>query len=114
MKGFDCMNLDFSKLGEMVAAAMHNGGSIVRLSRQQNKEMFYGTSIHEAYMDEFARLENSSLENQVDDLIGGLWEHGKPWAGHYDYVKANPKTKDLFKSKSTTHRFPWGHKDRKY
>lgn len=56
------------------------------------------------------------LKNQVDRIIGSFWEN--PLEGNvYLYLaqlEKNPRTKDLFKGKITTHHYPWYRKGSKY
>lgn len=58
----------------------------------------------------------SPLETKVDDLIETYWstEGSKAFRAALAAQKANPRTKDIFRSKSTPHTFPWYHRKRKY
>lgn len=58
----------------------------------------------------------SPLETKVDDLINTYWssEGSKAYHAILTAQKTNPRTKDIFRSKSTTHTFPWYHRKRKY
>lgn len=58
----------------------------------------------------------SPLEAKLDDLINTYWstEGSKAYHAILAAQKANPRTKDIFKSKSTSHTFPWYHRKRKY
>lgn len=73
-----------------------------------------------AIFDSLAELDTmdcrSPLEAKLDDLINTYWssEGSKAYHAILAAQKANPRTKDIFKSKSTTHTFPWYHRKRKY
>lgn len=58
----------------------------------------------------------SPLEAKMDDLINTYWssEGSKAYHAILAAQKANPRTKDIFRSKSTPHTFPWYHRKRKY
>lgn len=58
----------------------------------------------------------SPLETKLDDLINTYWstEGSKAYHAILTAQKANPRTKDIFRSKSTPHTFPWYHRNRKY
>lgn len=56
------------------------------------------------------------LKSQVDRIIDSFWEN--PLEGDvYLYLaqlEKNPRTKDVFKGKSTTHHYPWYRRGSKY
>jgi hypothetical protein len=56
------------------------------------------------------------LKSQVDRIIDDFWAY--PGTGHMflylEQLHRNPITRDLFKSKSTTHHFPWYRRGSKY
>lgn len=58
----------------------------------------------------------SPLEAKLDDLINTYWssEGSKAYHAILTARKLNPRTKDIFRSKSTPHTFPWYHRKRKY
>ncbi|UVX31171.1 hypothetical protein P4b_00076 [Klebsiella phage VLCpiP4b] len=58
----------------------------------------------------------SPLETKVDDIIKTYWssEGSKAFRAALAAQKSNPRTKDIFRSTSTTHTFPWYHRKRKY
>ena len=58
----------------------------------------------------------SPLETKLDALINTYWstEGSKAFRAILTAQKANPRTKDIFRSKSTPHTFPWYHRKRKY
>lgn len=58
----------------------------------------------------------SPLEAKMDDIIKTYWssEGSKAFRAILTAQKANPRTKDIFRSKSTPHAFPWYHRKRKY
>lgn len=78
-----------------------------------------GKSALVAIYDSLAELRvdsRSPLETKVDELINTYWSSEGSKAYHAILIaqKANPRTKDIFKSKSTPHTFPWYHRKRKY
>lgn len=58
----------------------------------------------------------SPLEAKMDKLINSYWTNGgsKELRAMLAAQKANPRTKDVFRSTSTPHTFPWYHRNRKY
>ncbi|ABK54397.1 gp28 [Escherichia phage N4] len=53
------------------------------------------------------------LQMKVNSIIVNYWYNDKNW----DYWAARQKSKnkkDIFKSKSTPHMFPWYHRNRRY
>lgn len=58
----------------------------------------------------------SPLEAKMDKLINSYWTNGgsKELRAMLAAQKANPRTKDIFRSTSTPHTFPWYHRKRKY
>lgn len=58
----------------------------------------------------------SPLEAKLDKLINSYWTNGgsKELRAMLAAQKANPRTKDIFRSTSTPHTFPWYHRKRKY
>lgn len=54
--------------------------------------------------------------SQVNEIIDKFWAN--PGEGHMylylEQLRKNPITRDLFKSKSTTHHFPWYRRGSKY
>lgn len=78
-----------------------------------------GKSTLVAIYDSLAELRvdsRSPLEAKLDDLINTYWstEGSKAYNAILAAQKANPRTKDIFRSKSTPHTFPWYHRKRKY
>ncbi|UVX30986.1 hypothetical protein P4a_00059 [Klebsiella phage VLCpiP4a] len=68
-------------------------------------------------LDEISNINTRSpLEVKLDDLINTYWssEGSKAYHAILAAQKANPRTKDIFRSKSTPHTFPWYHRKRKY
>lgn len=66
---------------------------------------------------ELSRIDSRSvLEAKLDKLINSYWTSGgsKELRAMLAAQKRNPSTKDIFKSKSTPHTFPWYHRKRKY
>lgn len=58
----------------------------------------------------------SPLETKVDDIINTYWssEGSKAYHAILTAQRLNPRTKDIFRSTSTLHAFPWYHRKRKY
>lgn len=56
------------------------------------------------------------LKSKVDRIIDKFWAY--PGEGHMylylEQLRKNPITRDLFKSKSTTHHYPWYRRGSKY
>lgn len=56
------------------------------------------------------------LKSKVDRIIDNFWAY--PGEGHMylylEQLRKNPITRDLFKSKSTTHHYPWYRRGSKY
>lgn len=56
------------------------------------------------------------LKSKVDQIIDKFWAY--PGEGHMylylEQLRKNPITRDLFKSKSTTHHYPWYRRGSKY
>lgn len=78
-----------------------------------------GKSTLVAIYDSLAELRvdsRSPLEAKVDDIIKTYWssEGSKAFRATLATQKLNPRTKDIFRSKSTPHTFPWYHRKRKY
>lgn len=68
-------------------------------------------------LSELSSIDSRSvLEAKLDRLINSYWRKGgsKELRAMLAAQKLNPRTKDIFKSKSTTHTFPWYHRKRKY
>lgn len=68
-------------------------------------------------LTELGRVDyRSPLEAKLDKLINSYWTNGgsKELRAMLAAQKANPRTKDVFRSTSTPHTFPWYHRNRKY
>lgn len=93
---------DLKKVGELMSVRMTGEYDLV----------FIGDSLSELY-----RMDcRSPLEAKLDDLINTYWssEGSKAYHAILAAQKINPRTKDIFRSKSTPHTFPWYHRKRKY
>lgn len=81
---------------------------------------FTGKSNLVAIYDTLAELDKidcrSPLEAKMDDLIKTYWssEGSKAFRATLAAQKLNPRTKDIFRSTSTPHTFPWYRRKRKY
>lgn len=78
-----------------------------------------GKSTLVAIYDSLAELRvdsRSPLEAKMDDIIKTYWssEGSKAFRATLAAQKLNPRTKDIFRSTSTPHTFPWYHRKRKY
>ena len=78
-----------------------------------------GKSTLVAIYDSLAELRvdsRSPLETKVDDIINTYWssEGSKAYHAILTAQRLNPRTKDIFRSTSTPHAFPWYHRKRKY
>lgn len=78
-----------------------------------------GKSTLVAIYDSLAELREdcrSPLEAKLDDIIKTYWssEGSKAFRAALAAQKLNPRTKDIFRSTSTPHTFPWYHRKRKY
>uniref|UniRef100_A0AAU8EBW0 Uncharacterized protein n=1 Tax=Klebsiella phage vB_Kpn16-P2 TaxID=3230846 RepID=A0AAU8EBW0_9VIRU len=81
-----------------------------RMTGKSNLAAMYGSLVK-------LRVDSRSpLETKVDDLINTYWssEGSKAYHAILTAQKTNPRTKDIFRSTSTPHTFPWYHRKRKY
>ena len=111
-------DLDFSELEKMLGFSVDKGilDKTVVLQRGTNKsaltDVYSDWLIYSDLDYEFP----SQLEEKLDSLIKDYWT----WNGSKEFrammsaKSLNPRTKDVFKSKSTQHTFPWYHRKRKY
>lgn len=116
--------IDFGKLEETAIALVRAGKSISVLNRKDDdfdifvKDMLVTkTSTGRIWGDDpFYAAPEPHLKSKVDRLINNFWAN--PGVGHmYLYLaqlEKNPITRDLFKSESTTHHFPWYRRGSKY
>lgn len=97
----DLITYDLNKLEALWSARMSGKSTLVGIY----------DSLAELRVDS-----RSPLETKVDDLINTYWSSEGSKAYHAILVaqKTNPRTKDIFRSTSTTHTFPWYHRKRKY
>lgn len=56
------------------------------------------------------------LKSKVDRIIDKFWLNpcGDDTQLYLAQIQKNPRTKDVFKGKSTTHHYPWYRRDSKY
>lgn len=117
--------IDFGKLEATAMALMNNGKSISVLSEHENSIYAFtdfikdvnGTRSGRIWADDlYFVAPEPHLKSKVDHLINDFWAN--PGIGHmYLYLaqlEKNPVTRDLFKSESTTHHFPWYRMGSKY
>ena len=97
----DLATYDLNKLGALWSARMSGKSTLVAIY----------DSLAELRVDS-----RSPLEAKVDDIIKTYWssEGSKAFRAILAAQKTNPRTKDIFRSTSTPHTFPWYHRKRKY
>lgn len=81
------------------------------------QETLTGTFTKQLWGDELEYINPPPhLKSQVYKIIDKFWAY--PGEGHMylylEQLRKNPVTRDLFKSKSTTHHFPWYRRGSKY
>lgn len=111
-------DLDFSELEKMLGFSVDRNvmGKIVVLPRGYSKSTLTGIDSDWVVYDYLNYELPSQLEEKLDSLIKDYWT----WNGSKEFRammsarSLNPRTKDVFKSKSTQHTFPWYHRKRKY
>lgn len=105
---------DLSKLEELLKKNLPIYGRRGAAKSHITDMYLYGTSIHTLVFDELEQ--KSALECKLDAIIDNLWngKNGQIFASYIQAVRDNPRTKDVYRSKSTTHSFPWYHRNRKY
>lgn len=121
-------DMDFSKLEERLIAhaGIHDSVDIINATTDDLKnleDMF--SKMNQALTKGWAGRKDfvevyitppPRLKNQVYKIIDSFWEN--PLEGDvYLYLaqlEKNPRTKDVFKSKSTTHHYPWYRRGSKY
>lgn len=112
----DCKQLakDLSKLEELCKKYPPVYGRRGSAKTHITDAYLYGFSVYSTTFDELEQ--KSALECKLDDIIDSLWsgKGGQIFGSYIDTVKKNPRTKDVYRSKSTTHSFPWYHRNRKY
>lgn len=120
--------MDFGKL-EQTALQLLSSGRIVS-SDTVNKQSYldqldlyqaitnslFGTTGKPIMMDDPYTSPKPHCMSQVHDIIDSFWS--APALGLYgqyiDQLDKKPKTKDVFKGKSTTHHYPWYRRGTKY
>lgn len=127
------MGMDFGKLEQtalQIGTGIHDS-IVVRTPTARNddqkdalaammtamQETLTGTFAKQLWVDEFKYINPPPhLKSQVDKIIDRFWAY--PGEGHMylylEQLRKNPITRDLFKSKSTTHHFPWYRRGSKY
>lgn len=97
----DLTTYDLNKLEALWSARMSGKSTLVGIY----------DSIAELRVDS-----RSPLETKMDDIIKTYWssEGSKAFRATLAAQKLNPRTKDIFRSTSTPHTFPWYHRKRKY
>lgn len=97
----DLVTYDLNKLEALWSARMSGKSTLVAIY----------DSLAESRVDS-----RSPLEAKVDDIIKTYWssEGSKAFRATLAAQKLNPRTKDIFRSTSTPHTFPWYHRKRKY
>ena len=120
-------DLDFSKLEERLIAhaGIHDSVDITEskfdlmslentLSKMK-QTLANGWSGRQVFVETYIPPE-PHLKSKVDHIIDKFWAY--PGEGHMylylEQLRKNPITRDLFKSKSTTHHYPWYRRGSKY
>lgn len=78
--------------------------------------MTYGLNPNWLFGDDLYLQPTPHCQKKVFNIIDKFW-YGKQLGLYGQYIEQlnrNPKTKDVFKSKSTTHHYPWYKRGSKY
>lgn len=125
------VGIDFSSLEDRVAMAINDGRSIHAVTDSHTSRMtddvldamlktmqvnLSGRKIDWYTMDDLYTPPKPHCMSKVHDIIDSFWS--APALGLYGQYIAQldkkPKTKDVFKGKSTTHHYPWYRRGSKY
>lgn len=120
-------DMDFSKLEERLIAhaGIHDSIDVtvskVELKNLENmlskmkQTLIHGWSGRQVFVETYIPPE-PHLKSKVDRIIDKFWLN--PCGGdtqlYLAQIQKNPRTKDVFKSKSTTHHYPWYRRGSKY
>lgn len=120
-------DMDFSKLEERLIAhaGIHDSVGVtvskVELKNLENtlskmkQTLASGWTGRQVFVETYIPPE-PHLKSKVDRIIDNFWAY--PGEGHMylylEQLRKNPITRDLFKSKSTTHHYPWYRRGSKY
>lgn len=77
--------------------------------------LLYGMAVHSFVFDEYSSP-TPHCQKKVFNIIDKFWS-GKQLGLYGQYIEQlnrNPKTKDIFKGKSTSHHYPWYKRGSKY
>lgn len=121
------LGMDFSKLEERLIAhaGIHDSVDVIDSTDDLKnlEDMFSKMSQvltnrwtgRQAYVDVYTPPP-PRLKNQVDRIIDKFWLNpcGDATQLYLAQIQKNPRTKDVFKGKSTTHHYPWYRKGSKY
>jgi hypothetical protein len=116
-------NLNFSELEKKILATIAKDAKAIS---GYNDVIAYGNSIHEVYEHKLTGYSpklvwhssinystSERLASKVGQLICNLWNDESQWQYWFNRLK-EPKKKDFFRGKSSTHMFPWYHRNRRY
>jgi hypothetical protein len=122
--------MDFGKLEQTALQIITQGGNISEVPTPNKKsyvdqlnlyqamqQSLTGTFANQLWGDTLDYVNPPpQLKSQVDRIIDDFWAY--PGTGHMylylEQLRKNPLTRDLFKSESTTHHFPWYRRGSKY
>lgn len=102
-------------LQEMAKEQNNLIGKIGKMHTSAVDAMAYGMSIH-SFVGDLFTLPEPHCQKKVFNIIDQFWS-GKQSGLYGQYIEQlnrNPKTKDVFKGKSSTHHFPWYRRGSKY
>lgn len=120
-------DLDFSKLEERLIAhaGIHDSIDITvsnldlmnlenTLSKMK-QTLANGWTGRQVFVETYIPPE-PHLKSKVDRIIDKFWlnPYGDDMQLYLTQIQKNPRTKDVFKSKSTTHHYPWYRRGNKY
>lgn len=120
-------DMDFSKLEERLIAhaGIHDSVDVtvskVELKNLENtlskmkQTLANGWSGRQVFVETYIPPE-PHLKSKVDRIIDKFWLNpgGDDTQLYLAQIQKNPRTKDVFKGKSTTHHYPWYRRGSKY
>lgn len=120
-------DMDFSKLEERLIAhaGIHDSVDVtvskVELKNLENmlskmkQTLANGWTGRQVFVETYIPPE-PHLKSKVDRIIDKFWlnPYGDDMHLYLAQIQKNPRTKDVFKGKSTTHHYPWYRRGSKY
>lgn len=132
LQGMDFGKLEQSAMtviekGIVVHQSVHDSITVINPTARMTDDAFEamiievqgtvsGRSVRNVWTDDFYTVPTSKLTNKVNKIIDNFWanpEKGLVYM-YLNKIQRNPKTKDVFKGKSTTHHYPWYKRGTKY